>query len=71
MGPSLLFLNQVNLLTGGLALLEQVRFTRLPAVTNSDGLMDTEMFLGALKTYGQMAEEIERLKQENSKVMTE
>ncbi len=47
MGPSVLFLNQVKLLTGGLALLEQVRLTRLPAVTRSDGLMDTEVFFGA------------------------
>jgi len=47
MGPSLLVLNQVKLLTGGLALLEQVRFTQLPADTKPDGLMDTEVFLEA------------------------
>lgn len=47
MGPSLLFLNQVKRLTGGLALLEQVRFTQLPADTKPDGLMDAEVSLGA------------------------
>ena len=46
MAPSLLFLNQLKL-AGGLALLEQVRFTQLPADTKPDGLMDTEVFLGA------------------------
>ncbi|KAI3355124.1 hypothetical protein L3Q82_017997 [Scortum barcoo] len=42
-----LFEDVVKRLTGGLALLEQVRFTQLPADTKVDGLMDTEVSLGA------------------------
>ncbi|KAF3836076.1 hypothetical protein F7725_028634 [Dissostichus mawsoni] len=48
MSPSWLSLNQVKLLTGGWALLEQLSSTQLPADTEPEGgLTEAEVFLGA------------------------